>query len=248
MLQKTRNILVFLGLLIVSSPLFAQQNKDTTIKHKILLVPFKPVMFMNEIGRAVNTKTHLSYDQITKAFRFRLDLALYTAFKQTYATASLIQAPKQADTTLTYIYKSVNYSYDLLPGDSTSSGENHAEFDPTLQKKHFINRGQLQVPMDYSKRFMNAHIANPHLLGYLNKKYGADIIVFINELDIKNISNSNTEDLTESNYKRLVIVQYSIINLQKHYLAKGVLTTYFPYAENDPKVMGKNISAILPGL
>jgi len=54
---KTRNIFVW-GLLLVSLPLFSQQNKDTAksaaiSKHKILLVPFKGTMFMDEIGKAV---------------------------------------------------------------------------------------------------------------------------------------------------------------------------------------------------
>jgi hypothetical protein len=248
MLHKTRNIIVFLGLLIVSTSLFSQQNKDTAkhalVKHKILLVPFKTTMLMNEIGKAVNTKTHLSNSKITEAFRYNLDLALYTTFKLNYSTVSLIQVPKKGDTTLAYTYTSIGYKYDLVPGPDTT-GESHAEFDPKLQKEHFMHNGQLQVPMDYSKRFMNVNIANPQLLPYLNKKYGADIFVFINEVDIKNVSNNTTEDLTQSNFRREITVQYSIVTTQKHYLAKGILTTYFPYSENDPKVIGEQYFTII---
>ena len=199
---------------------------------------------MSAIGKAVNTTTHLTYKQIVESFRYQMDLALYNTFKPSYSIISLIQAPKKADTTLSYIYSSINYSYDLVPGDS-SSGESHAEFDPKLQKTHFIHNGQLQVPMDYSKHFMNTRVRNPNLLPYLNKKFGADIIVFVNEVDIKNVPNNATEDLTESNYRRQVIVQYSILNLQKHYLAKGVLMTYFPYTENNPKVIGETYFTVI---
>lgn len=243
MICKNLKSLFCLGLLIVSTPLFAQQ-KDTVIRHKILLVPFKPTMLMNEIGKAVNAKTHLSYKKIVEDFRYRMDLALYSTFRQSYSTISLIEPPKKGDTTLTYIYASTGYKFDLLPGQD-SSGESHAEFDPKQQKKHFIHNGELQVPMDYSKRFMNVHIYNPALLFYLNKKYGANIFVFINEVDIKNVSNNQTEDLTESNYRRQVTVQYSIINIKNHYLAKGVLTTYFPYDENNPKVIGEKYFTII---
>lgn len=241
--------MVCAGLLFTSAPIISQQHKDTAktpaIKHKILLVPFKRTMFMNAIGRAVNSKTHLDYNQITEAFRYHMDLALYNTFKKTYSTVSLLQKAAPKDTTLSYIYGSIGYSYDLLPNDSSSVDESHEEFDPKLEKKHFITNGQLQVPIDYSKRFMNVHIGNPHLLTYLNKEYGADIVVFINELDIRNVSNTTTEDLTQSNYRRQVTVQYSIVNIQKHYLAKGILTTYFPYAENDPKIIGEQYFTII---
>lgn len=240
--------MICMGLLLAFTSVFSQEPKNTPIaapvKHKILLVPFKTTMFMNAIGKAVNSKTHLTYNQITETFRNQMDLALYNTFKQAYSTISLIQKPVPKDTTLHYIYGSIGYSYDLVTTDS-STGESHAEFDPKQQKKHFVNNGQLQVPMDYSKRFMNVYIGNPQLLPYLNKKYGSDIIVFVNEVDIQNVSNTTTEDLTQSNYRRQITVEYSIINMQKHYLAKGILTTYFPYIENDPKVIGAQYFTVI---
>ncbi len=239
MLSKTRNIVVCLGLLIVSTPLFSQQKKAIhksadTVKHKILLIPFRSTMLMSEIGKAVNASTHMSYPKITAAFRTSMDLALYNTFKLKYTTKSLTQDRKKNDTVLPYIYNSVGYNYDLLPGSDTP-GESHAEFDQKLQKTHFIKNGRLEVPMDYSKRFMNTHIINPALLPKLSKDYGADIFIFINELDIRNVANTPTEDLTASNFRREVMVQYTILNSKKQYLAKGVLMTYFPANVNDPK-------------
>lgn len=248
MLRKTRNIFVFLGLSIVSSTLFSQQSKDTAkntvVEHKILLVPFKSTMLMSEIGKAVNASTYLSYKKIVAAFRYRMDLALYNTFRKSYSTISYFQPDQKGDTNLAYIYASIGCKYDLLPGRDTS-GESHAEFDPKQQKKHFIHNGELQVPQDYSKRFMNVSIDNPQLLSYLNKKYAADIFVFVNEVDIKNVSNNATEDLTESNYHREVIVQYTIVNTQNHYLARGILITYFPYNENNPTVIGEKYFTVI---
>lgn len=241
--------IICLGLLIVSFASFAQQKADsakstTTLKHKILLVPVKTTMIMSEIGKAVNTATHLSYAKITEAFRSSLDLALYSTFKQNYTTISFLQEKKKGDTTLAYIYSCIGYKYDLLPGQD-SAGENHAEFDPKQQKQHFTHNGQLQVPIDYSKRFMNVSFDNPHLLATLNKKNGATIFIFINELDIKNVANTPTEDLTASNFRREVTVQYSILNNLKQSLAKGVLTTYFPSNVNDPKVIGEKYFSLI---
>ncbi len=248
MLSKTRNIAVCLGLLIVSTHLFSQQTKVApksadSIKHSILLIPVKPTMIMSEIGKAVNTTTKLSYPKIAQAFRYSLDLALYNTLKQTYNVKSLIQTKKKSDSTLLYIYNSIGYNYDIIPGHD--SGESHSEFDPKQQKTHFIKNGQLQVPMDYTKRFMNTYVVNPKLLPKLNSVFGSDIIVFINELDIRNVANTLTEDLTASNFRREIMVQYTILNAQKQYLAKGVLTTYFPHNMNDPKIIGEKYFAII---
>ncbi len=246
MVFKNLAILIFPGLLFNITSLYSQENKNepvTPVKHSILLVPFKPTMFMTEIGKAVNTSTHLNYSQITEAFRHNMDLALANTFKEKYSTVSILQKEKKTDTTLAYIYSLIGYHYDLMPGQDTA-GESHAEFDPTLQKEHFINKGQLQVPMDYSKRFMNVDIPDTHLLPYLSKQYGTDIFIFINELDIKNVSNP-TQDLNESNLRREVIVQYSILNTQYNYLLDGILTTYFPYSENDPKVIGEKYFPVI---
>jgi len=250
MICKNLKSIFLPGLLIVSFSLSAQQNKDTAkstlIKHKILLVPFKPTMLMSDIGKAVNKSTNLSYNKIVEAFRYRMDLAIYNTLKLNYSTVSLFQTPQKGDTTLSYIYSAVSYKYDLVQSHD-SLGESHAEFDPKQQKEHFMHNGQLQVPIDYSKRFMNVSAAStsPNLLPYLNKKYNTDIFVFINELDIKNVSNNATEDLNQSNFRREATVHYTILNLQNHYLTKGILTTYFPYSVNDPKIIGEQYFTII---
>ncbi len=249
MLNKTRNIIVCLGLLIVSFTSFAQQKADTAktaaaVKHKILLVPVKTTMIMSEIGKAVNTATKLSYAKIMEAFRYRLDQAIYNTFKPSSSITSFLQEKKKGDTTLAYIYSNIGCKYDLLPGQD-STGENHAEFDSKQVKQHFIKKGQLQVPIDYSKRFMNVSFANTHLLAILNKNTGADIFIFVNELDIKNVANTPTEDLTASNFRREVMVQYSIVNAKKQYIAKGILTTYFPANINDPKIIGEQYFKVI---
>jgi len=235
---------IFTGL----STLSAQVKQDTSLSDvpvipKVLLIPFEPKMLMSEIGKAVNTSTHLSYNDITKALRMQLDLALFAPFKQHYITISLLQNKKKADSTLTHIYNSIGYKYDLLPGADTT-GENHDEFNPKLQKKHFTQNGELEVPIDYSKRFMNVNVANHHLLSNLGKKYNVNTFIFINQLDIKNVSNPGQE-LTDYNFRRQVNVHYSILTMQNHYIAKGILTTYFPYNENNPEEIGNKYFSII---
>src|SRR6185312_3970567 len=260
---KVSHSLFFAALLFISASSFAQHSgtrgsnmmndsamakllhikTDTVMPHKILLVPFEPKMFMSEIGKDVNAKTHMDFNAITSEFRKELDLALYWALRNNCTTVSLLDGKHSSDTTITYIYKSTSYAYEPVPGTIVDAGGSK-EYDPKNQKTHYVDQGQLKVPVDYTKRFMNTKVENPKLLGQLSSLYNADTYVFINELDIKNVDNP-TENLSEDAYRRQVIVHYSIIDNSGHYVAKGISTTYFPYRENDPKVIGDKYFSVI---
>ena len=245
-------ILTTFGIILNSFFLLAQSkpqanqaisHQPSAISYRILLIPFEQKMLMSEIGKAVNDKTGLSFDKIADEFRTEMDLALYKTFKQTYTTISLLQNPKKGDTTISYIYSATGYKYDLLAGKD-SSGESHAEFDTALQNKHFIHNGELQVPMDYSQRFMNVSINNKNLLQWLNKQYNVNTFVFINELDIKDVSNPS-DNLTDNNFRRQITAHYSILNTQYQYLTAGIVTANFPYNENNPKTIGEKYFSVI---
>jgi len=255
--------LSFTALLLASLSGFAQQSNtrgsgtttdssmikllhgkmDTTMPHKILLIPFEPKMFMSEIGKDVNAKTNLSYKAITDEFRKELDLAMYNALRMSCVTVTLLDGKHSSDTTMGYIYSSTTYGYEPVPGTAIDAGGS-TEYDPKHQKDHYIDKGQLSVPVDYTKRFMNTTVQNPHLLSQLSGIYNTDTYVFINELDIKNVDNA-TENLSEDTYRRQVTVHYSIIDNTGHYVSKGVAITYFPYRENDPKEIGDKYFTVI---
>ena len=213
-------------------------RRDTATR-KMLIIPFETKMCMSEIGKDVHAKTNMSFDAITAEFRNQLDLAMYAAFRNSYSAVSVLQNTRKSDTTLDYIYSSIGYQYDIVPG-STPDAAGQAEHDKN-QKNHFINNGQLQVPVDYSNRFMNASINNPNLLSDLAKKFSTNTYVFINELDIKSVANTTTDNLSEEMYRRQVIVHYSIIDKDGKYVSRGIATTYFPQNEMNQKLLAKNI-------
>ncbi|HSY77556.1 MAG TPA: hypothetical protein VK890_11900 [Bacteroidia bacterium] len=215
-------------------------KKDTVMTHKILLIPFEPKMLMSEIGKEVNAKTHLTYAGITQEMRKELDLAMFGALRRSCVTVSLLDGKQKSDSTLAYIYGSTSYSYDIVPGTTPDAGSK----DKTTAKGQYIKNGQLEVPVDYSQRFMNVSILNPKLLTDLSTQYHTDTYVFINELDIKNVDNNST-NLSDETYRREVTVHYSVVDNTGHYISKGVATTYFPYSENDPKEIGEKYFSLV---
>lgn len=207
-------------------------HKDTTMSHKILLIPFEPKMLMSEIDKDINAKTHQSYAAITADFREELDLAMFGVLRRSCETVDILTGRQRSDSMLAYIYGSTSFSYDIVPGTAPDEGSK----DKNKTGK-YISNGQLEVPVDYSQRFMNITVLNPSLLSELSSKYGTDTYVFINQLDIKNVEN-NTTNLSDETYRREVTVHYSIIDNTGHYVSKGVATTFFPYSVNDPKEIG----------
>ena len=141
---------------------------------------------------------------------------------------------------LSYIYGSTGYKYDVVPGAVVDVGAP----DKKDKAGHYVKNGQLQVPVDYTKRFMNVNISNPHLLSDLSKKYSTDTYVFINELDIKNIDN-NSDNLNDATFRREVTVHYCILDKDGKSISKGLKQTYFPANENDPKEIGEKYFSII---
>ncbi|NNM95215.1 MAG: hypothetical protein HKL88_07115 [Bacteroidia bacterium] len=236
------HIAYFIFSIAACEPLFAQSNtrgvvnperQDTLFAapaehHKILLVPFYSKMCMSQIDRQVNKETEMDYDQITEAFRKGLDLALYSRFHMNYVTMSLLQGRYKSDSVLNYIYGSTAYNYALVPGTK----EDEDKQPGASNANHYMVKGQLEVPVDYSQRFMDIVVKNPKLLPFLYKKYHADTYLFINELDIKNVP--NTAGDLDNAYIRQVTVHYSILNKDGTSMSAGIETVYFPYGENVP--------------
>lgn len=208
--------------------------------HRILLIPFYPQMCMSEIDKDVNASTHLDYKQITEAFRRQMDLAMYRTLTKNYVPVSILQGKYKSDSVLSYIYASTGYKYDLVPGVAPDIGGNGKKNSKGL----YVQKGELEVPVDYSKRFMNVTISNPKLLSNLYSRYHTDTFVFINELDIKNVDNP-TDNLSDETYRRQVTVHYCVMDKSGKTVAKGLATTYFPYRENSPKQIGEKYFSII---
>lgn len=223
----------------VANRMMSAESYSPSAKHKILLIPFYPNMCMSEIGKDVNAATHLSYNQMVESFRRELDLAMYRMLSRNYTPVSILQGQYKSDSVLSYIYASTGYKYDIVPGAIPDAGGGTKN-----NKGLYIQKGALQVPVDYSNRFMNISISNPQLLQKLYKKYHTDTFVFINELDIKNVANP-TDNLSDDTYRREITVHYTIIDKNGKSIARGLAKTYFPFRENNPKEIGKKYFSLI---
>lgn len=203
-------------------------------EHKVLIIPFEPRLFMCEIGKSISKETGMNFPQINHTFRSGLNFSLSAELKKNYKTISLMQDTAKSRKDLEYIYSSITYKYDLV--NNTDEANTHTPQNKNNQtnKKQGIKNGELVVEMSNDKRFMNTKIANNQLFSYLSKKYEADVFLFINELDIKNVLDE-VIDINANRFEREISIHYSVFDLNGKELNGGIAVQRFSNLENNPQ-------------
>ena len=218
-------------------------NSDIIMRsHQILIIPFAPKLYMSEIDKKVHDETKMNFNQIRNTFRTGLDELLFIQFKSMKSSvyALLNDSAKNAQD-IERIYGSTTYSYDLVPSENASQ-KDIGKYQKKDNAPKIVN-GQLAVEASTDKKFMNAKITNPQLLGYLNKKYNSSLYVFINELDIKN--NPESYDIATNTYKREITVHYTVFDKEGKYVNYGIAATDFSSNINDPDKIIKNYFPVI---
>jgi len=119
---------------------------------------------------------------------------------------------------LAFIYKSTGYKYTVTKGKDNTAGQKP------------ISNGQLTVPIkDEEERYMKTVINQPGLLEALNKKYGAEVFVFISEVDLK------AAVTTDPNPMREAWVHFTVYNLQGKEIGAGLSKARFGTDLNETK-------------
>ena len=197
---------------------------------KVLVIPFNPKLYLSDADQNINRETKMTFNQIRHTFRVGLDFNVFTDIKKTFPSTSLLMLDTvKTKKDIEMIYEGIDYKYDPVPADKNTKVKSD-----DYNSKSKIENGQLVVKVDETKRFMNTTITNSDLLPYLQKKYGADLYVFINELDIKNEINNSGIAITD-NYKRIISVHYTLMDATGQIITGGLATDKFPSNVNIPK-------------
>lgn len=236
---KTSLFIFLTGLLC--APVSGVSQQHTTIhqpknevkvpfgKHKILIVPFEPRMYMSEIDLYINQETKLNAKQIKWAFRDGVDEQLYKVLKTKFAVTDLLDDTTKTKKDLEMIYQHLGYEFMKAPDQE--------HYKPPVKEKEEkgIEKGQIMVETNTDARFMNAKIKNPKLVPYLFDKYKCDLFIFINQLDLKGNTSSGPAETVNPNGNRKAIVHYTIYTYDAIELNSGIAEEEFPVTVNAPK-------------
>lgn len=197
-------------------------------KHKIMIIPFEPRMYMSEVDYAINTETKMSGKQIKNAFRDGMNEQLYKAFKTQHMVVDLMDDTIKTKKDLENIYQYLHYRYAKVPDQN-----NYTPPKKEKEEKH-IEKGQIVTESDNEKRFMNAQLSNATLVPYLYGKYKSDIFVFVNQLDIKASNSGGPADLPANNGFRKIVLHYTVYTYDAKEINSGMAETEFPSTINNP--------------
>lgn len=215
-------------------------NREDAASHKILIIPFEPKLYLSEIDYHINNETKLSAKQIKFLFRNGLNEELYKAFKaEKYNALDLMEDTAKYRKDIDGIYQFLSYDYQKVP-DQIVYKEKIKE-----KKEKKIQKGQLNVETNYDARFMNAKITDTKTIKTIKQKFNTDIIIFINELDIKATGSKNPSELGEGNPNRKIIVHYTILSNDLKELNSGTVEEDFNSKLNNPqKIIEMHFSSI----
>jgi hypothetical protein len=195
-----------------------EQLKTPVEKKKVLIIPFDPKMYMSDIDRSINRETKMTFPQIRDALRFGLNNQLVSAFKTNYTVISLLRDTVKTKADLAFIYRATGYKYTVTQGQEKTGSQKP------------ISNGQLTVPIkDEEERYMQTVINQPGLLEAMNKKYGAEVFVFISEVDLKGAV------ITDPSPMREAWVHFTVYNLQGKVIGAGLAKAKFDTDVNEPK-------------
>ncbi|MDP1746331.1 MAG: hypothetical protein Q8L90_12180, partial [Bacteroidota bacterium] len=116
---KKNIILLFLNFIVLFS--MAQEGTRTTktnpadATRKIMIVPFDPKLYMSDVDMKINQQTKWKFPQIRENFRQQLNAQLKLKLQSISPVVSFYSDSAKMAKDLSYIYKSTNLSYDLIP-------------------------------------------------------------------------------------------------------------------------------------
>ncbi len=217
-----KNILLLLAFFILSLASYSQ------VKHKIMIIPFEPKLYMSQIDHKINAETKLNQKEINETFRKSVNIELAKALKQKYETLDLLKDTAKYKKDIFNIYKNINFSYEKLPNQKNYK----TPIEEKNKKNSTIKNGQILVESNADARFMNAKVTSAALIPSLYVKYKTDLFLFINELDI--VSNQLAAgDMTVTS-ERVVTLHYTVFTVDAKEINSGTCSIKFPAEVNTP--------------
>jgi hypothetical protein len=204
-------------------------------KTKVLIIPWEPRMFNcnSDVTRAISSETGQKYNQIQEALRKGFADQLKKAFGANCTAITMLDDTAKMKADLHYIYTCTTISFTPVNFPLNPTKADSAK----LKTATSVQKGQVQTTEDEADKFMNTIVISPNLLGYLKKKYGADYVVFINEVDIENELGTDPYNLqNKDNFVRSTVVHYTIFNTADgKRVAMGKSKSTFGATVNAPK-------------
>ena len=223
---------------------FEVDKSGNKIKKKVLIIPFDNKMYMSEVDREIAEENQIDFNQIRAKFRKNLNELLFIALNENYKAFSMLNEDKELQEDLMRVYYSIGFKYDVIEKtpeekelEKKTSGIQSMSFSNKKKQESKtstgIQKGELISNPNSEIRFMNSVIANPTILEHLSRKYGAELLVFINQMDIKHSADATAYTLADNTSNREIKVHYTIMDIKGKQQSAGAAFSSFPGNDNN---------------
>ena len=223
---------------------FEIDKGGSKIKKKVLIIPFDNKMYMSEVDREVSEENQLDFNQIRSKFRKSLNELLFIALNENYKAFSMLNDDKDLQEDLLRIYYSLGFKYDVV--EKTPEEKELEKKSSGSQKRVLVNKkkddtkttsgiqkGEVISNPNNEIRFMNSVIASPTILEHLSRKYGAELLIFINQMDIKHSPESTAYTLADNTSNREIKIHYTIMDIKGKQQSAGAAFSSFSGNDNN---------------
>jgi len=212
--------------------------EDSTAKRGILVIPYQSGMHLSDADQDIAAYSEKDLDEIRRKFREGI-LRDLQAHLLTVDEVSTLRNDHvgQDDNEEQYIYHAT-----YLKQDTIWPVAHPAKDSSMMKRKLSFTKDKKPRPVD--KMYMNVGFYDEGMLADLGRKYNVNLIVFLNELDIKTNA-KDCIDLANKIYDRELKLHYSVFDVSRKQLYGDIAVVHMSSAGNDiDEILLKNV----PGL
>jgi hypothetical protein len=210
-------------------------------QRKILIIPYEPKMHISDADHDIAEYSNRTPQQMRAMFRMGLAHQVNATVVTQYPTYSLLEDLRpEAQREMQRIYHAIDYSYDTVFSAQQMKKD---AWGKKLSKKEQKQRQESQASSGDLK-FMNVKMLDPQLLKELSMTYGADLFVFVTQVEIK----TNRKECAGSGidlFDRDIKVHYAIYNKDGTEMYGGIAAYRTDNSSNDvTAIMQQNFPPI----
>ena len=230
--MKNNLIIVVLLLFLCQSVSIAQ---DSLKYHRLLILPFNPEMYLSDAEHDIMQQTNKTPVEYRAYFRRVLDLKIAAEIEQLIPCVNLVQ-----DTSLTAkkdierFYYQAGYQYKNPVGLKVSRPDEEETKEKSKQKSYSQQDAPKYLTTKGDSKYFACDISDTSFFKNLAKRYDTDLILTINQFEIKTNYNS-CMDIANKIYKRELLIHYSLMDSNGKLLAGNFAIAFFPSNTNRPE-------------
>lgn len=224
-------LLVLLSILVTGT----KGIKPDSVRQSVLVVPYNRMMHLSDADIDIAQGSDMEMPAMRESLRNGLIASLNKNFAEVYDVRERSRNfVKDDDGEMDVLYHSLLYQGDSI----------YPLKDPKRYAVNDTNTVKDIKKLKKEAKYINVQINDQYLISDLSKKYDADYIIFLNEIDIKTHFD-DCLNLALKIYRRDVKVHYSIFDKSGRQLYGDVAVAYFDSNSNDvQEIIENNFPAI----